>query len=155
MAPATLSLENPVFAAYVFYSTLCILKMLLMVPLTVRQRYTNKVFSNPEDCKGLKTRSGEKVQPVFDHDGVERVRRNHLNDIENIIPFIILAFFYLVINPDQTVAIYHFRIFLISRVLHTISYQCHIPQPARGLSFMVGMIVNFSMAIQVVMATYS
>lgn len=54
---------------------------------------------------------------------VERVRRNHLNDIENIIPFVLVGFFYVSTDPDRDTALWHFRVFFISRLLHTLSYQ--------------------------------
>jgi hypothetical protein len=38
-----LNLENPVFTAYLFYSCVLVLKMILMVPLTARQRMAKKV----------------------------------------------------------------------------------------------------------------
>jgi uncharacterized paraquat-inducible protein A len=38
-----LSRNNPVFSAYVFYSTILILKMLAMSALTARQRFKKKV----------------------------------------------------------------------------------------------------------------
>lgn len=45
MAPVVelLSRNNPVFSAYVFYSTILILKMLAMSALTGRQRFRKKV----------------------------------------------------------------------------------------------------------------
>jgi len=45
MAPVIelLSLNNPVFSAYVFYCTILLLKVLAMAPLTGRQRLGKKV----------------------------------------------------------------------------------------------------------------
>lgn len=40
-----LSRNNPVFSAYVFYSTILILKMLAMSALTARQRFKRNVRS--------------------------------------------------------------------------------------------------------------
>ncbi len=57
---------------------------------------------------------------------VERIRRNHLNDLENIVPFVLVGLLYVGTNPDQDVALWHFRIFLASRVLHTLTYQVRI-----------------------------
>ncbi len=54
---------------------------------------------------------------------VERIRRNHLNDIENIVPFVLIGFFYVATNPDRDVAIWHFKVFFISRLIHTVCYQ--------------------------------
>lgn len=39
----TISLENDVFRAYAFWTSIVIVKMLIMSPLTGRQRFKNKV----------------------------------------------------------------------------------------------------------------
>ena len=49
--------------------------------------------------------------------------RNHLNDIENIIPFVLIGFFYVHTNPSTAAALWHFRLFTASRFLHTLMYQ--------------------------------
>ena len=54
---------------------------------------------------------------------MERVRRNHLNDIENIVPFVLIGFGYVACNPSPDLALWHFRLFFFSRVLHTFAYQ--------------------------------
>ena len=77
------------------------------------------------------------------------VYRNHLNDLENIPAFIFVGFFYLLIQPAAWTAIWHFRVFTVSRVLHTICYQMPIPQPSRALCQLVGFITTVSMAVQV------
>ena len=60
---------------------------------------------------------------VLNDPDVERVRRNHLNDIENIVPFVLVGLLYVGTNPDRDTALWHFRIFFVSRVLHTLTYQ--------------------------------
>jgi glutathione S-transferase len=50
-------------------------------------------------------------------------RRNHLNDLENIPPFVLIGLMYTLTDPDEDVAIWHFRIFTASRFLHMIAYQ--------------------------------
>ena len=78
-----------------------------------------QVFANPEDLVLAKNKSA--VVTTSDPD-VERIRRNHLNDLENIVPFVLVGLLYVGTNPDRDVALWHFRIFLASRVLHTITY---------------------------------
>ena len=80
--------------------------------------------------------------------------RNHLNDIENIVPFVLIGGLYVAINPDPQAALNHFRTFFFSRLFHTIAYQVPLPQPSRALGFMLGMGVNVSMAVQVLVATW-
>jgi len=141
------SLSNPVFASYAFYGTVVTLKLLGMAPLTAIKRFAHGVFANPEDAKAF----GAK-KPVLDNDAVERVRRNHLNDLENIPAFLFLGLLYVTTQPNPVTALWHFRVFALSRILHTLVYQLAVPQPARGLTFGVGVATCVSMAVQILMA---
>ena len=79
-----------------------------------------KAFANPEDLQ-LGKRKG--LQPNFSDPDVERVRRNHLNDIENIVPFVLIGLAFVACNPSAANALWHFRIFFFARLLHTFAYQ--------------------------------
>ncbi|XP_053681679.1 microsomal glutathione S-transferase 1-like [Sabethes cyaneus] len=69
---------------------------------------------------------------------VERVRRAHRNDLENLLPFYLLAFLYLLTGPNPTLAGRLIRWSSISRIIHSIVYACFVvPQPARVLSYAV------------------
>ena len=39
-----------------------------------------------------------------------QVRKAHLNDLENILPFLLLSVLYVATNPNPTVALWHFRV---------------------------------------------
>ena len=43
MAGAELSIQNPVFAGFIFYATVCIVKMFAMVILIAKQRWNKQV----------------------------------------------------------------------------------------------------------------
>lgn len=75
--------------------------------------------------------------------------RCHQNDLENIIPFVIVGLLYALTGPELSVALLHFRIFAGARIFHTIAYIGALPQPSRALSWVVGMLVTFSMAYRV------
>ncbi|CAG0893253.1 unnamed protein product [Darwinula stevensoni] len=124
--------DDPILAAYVFYATVLCLKVLLMGPLTGKARFSKKAFANPEDVK-----FGGKVK--LDDPDVERVRRAHLNDLENIPIFVFVAGFYVLTQPSLFVATWVFRIFTISRVIHTFVYVIVPMQPARDISFFVAL----------------
>ena len=141
------TLNNPVFTNFAFYSTASVVKMMGMSLLTSAKRLSKDVFANPEDLVLAKN----KAAVVTTSDEVERVRRNHLNDIENIIPFVLVGIFYVGTDPDRNVALWHFRIFLISRVLHTLTYQLALPQPSRFISCLVGYLTTLSMATRVLL----
>ena len=80
---------------------------------------------------------------------VERVRRLHRNDLENIPIFFAAGALFLQINPPYS-AIYYFWTFTIARVLHTFSYLLHL-QPWRALTFLVGVAAIVGMTVQVVL----
>ncbi|XP_055689054.1 microsomal glutathione S-transferase 1-like [Lutzomyia longipalpis] len=140
-----ISYENDVFRAFVFWSTVLIVKTMFMSPLTGLQRFKNKSFANPEDSAMYKTK------PKFDDPNVERVRRAHRNDLENIFPFVLIAFFYVLTNPQAWLAINLFRVAAIARIVHTVVYAVVVvPQPARALAFFVCLAVTLYMAFQTI-----
>lgn len=138
-------MENEVFMAFASYSTIILSKMMFMSTVTALYRITRKAFANPEDC--AKFAKGENAKKLLrTDDRVERVRRAHLNDIENIVPFLGIGLLYSLSGPDPSTAILHFRLFVGARIYHTIAYLLPLPQPNRGVAFFIGYGVTFSMA---------
>ncbi|XP_077987080.1 microsomal glutathione S-transferase 1-like [Glandiceps talaboti] len=143
---AAFALENDAFKSYLACGTITVLKMLLVGPMTSYQRRKNMAWVNPEDARAR----GKEPKA---NDDVERVKRCHLNDLENIPAFLALGAMYLATDPSTTTAIWHFRIFAIARILHTISYM-NEKRRARGLCYVVNTIVNVSMAVQILSAVF-
>ncbi|XP_067661845.1 microsomal glutathione S-transferase 1-like [Haliotis asinina] len=138
--------DNPVFPYFAFYATVVVLKTMAMSFVTAFHRITKKVFANAED---LVDKTKEKVST---HETVERVRRCHLNDLENVIPFVLVGLLYTASGPSLSSALLHFRIFTGARIFHTIAYLFALPQPSRALGFFVGVIATVSMAYNVLSA---
>jgi len=147
MSGSLLTLSNPVFVSYAFYGGVVLAKMMGMSLLTGIKRIALGVFANPEDAKSF----GQK-KVVTDHEGIERVRRNHLNDLENIPAFLLIGLLYVAINPTPNVALWHFRIFAAARLLHTVTYQLGL-QPFRAITFAVGAFTCASMLFQIISKT--
>ncbi|KAM4837479.1 microsomal glutathione S-transferase 1 [Urocitellus parryii] len=145
MADLTQLLENEVFMAFASYTAIILSKMMLMSPATAFYRLTRKAFANPEDCEGFGKGENAKKYLRTD-DSVERVRRAHLNDLENIVPFVGIGLLYSLSGPDLSTALLHFRLFVGARIYHTIAYLTPLPQPNRALAFFVGYGVTLSMA---------
>ncbi|XP_037070460.1 microsomal glutathione S-transferase 1-like [Pollicipes pollicipes] len=141
---ADLSPESPVFRVYLFWSALLVVKMMTMAFLTGRQRMRKNVFANAEDAK---KRDGK---VIFDDPDVERVRRAHLNDLENILPFLVLCPIYLATGPAVWVATNVIRTFAIARIAHTVLYLNEVPG-VRGLAFIVGVAATLFMAGSTIM----
>ncbi|NP_001156173.1 microsomal glutathione S-transferase 1-like [Acyrthosiphon pisum] len=140
--------DEVLFRTYVFYTAILVLKVLAMAPLTAKQRFAKMVFANPEDAK-----MNPKSKVKYDDADIERVRRAHLNDLENIPLFIIVCFGYLLTIPNVYIAINLIRLFVASRIIHTIVYAVVVlPQPARGLSWFAGFATTVYMAVQVILS---
>ena len=99
-----------------------------------------QAFANPEDA-------GPNTELKIDED-VERVRRAHMNDLENIPAFIIAALFYVMTEPQSDVALWLIRIAVIARFGHTIVYAIYpIRQPARGICFITCLLITIFMIV--------
>lgn len=154
-----LSLNNSAFAAYAFYTAVLAVKVFLMALLTVIQRVRNKVycrslFSNKtilklETLQAVASREDSPKGIVRFSEDVERQRRAHLNDLENIPIFLIIAFLYILTTPTTFIAVNLIRIFAAARIIHTLVYAIYPLQPARGISFGVGLLVTLFMALNV------
>uniref|UniRef100_A0AAY5JZ48 Microsomal glutathione S-transferase 1 n=1 Tax=Esox lucius TaxID=8010 RepID=A0AAY5JZ48_ESOLU len=130
--------DSKAFLAFSTYATIVILKMMLLAPVAWYFCFTHKVWVYTNKLDDAETA-----------EDVERVRRCHQNDLENIVPFVVIGLLYALTGPDLSTALLHFRVFVGSRLCHTVAYLLPLPQPSRALAWLVGMIVTFSMAYQV------
>ncbi|XP_050964321.1 microsomal glutathione S-transferase 1.1 [Labeo rohita] len=149
MAEVVHMIDSEVFLAFSTYATIVVLKMMLMSFMTSYFRMTKKAFSNPEDTNLSAKASEDRKKLVRVDPDVERVRRCHLNDLENIVPFVVIGLLYALTGPDLSTALLHFRVFVGSRFVHTVAYVMAVPQPTRALAFAVGLFTTFSMAYRV------
>ena len=174
------NVDDALLGAFFFHAAILVLKMFLVTfmttltrlgkdvsdwVVTVNQMFhalIDQVFANPEDA-AISPRG--KVR--LDDPDVERMRRIHRNDMENIFPFLFLGLGYLTTQPSAGQAMWLFRIFTASRIIHTVVYALkvrkignglnlyvlqmlsilQVPQPARGLAFFIGLGVTSYMAI--------
>lgn len=108
------------------------LKMLVLAALTSRQRIRAKTFASPEDyaTQALPAK-GERDADV------ERYRRAHRNDLENILPFFVVGAIYAATQPSALGAWLCLPGFALARVLHTIFYL-RSAMPHRTLAYAYG-----------------
>jgi len=138
-------LNDAAFASFAYFSAILGFKLCLMAPLTAYQRFRKKAFANPEDLPD------SKLKVKTDDPDVERVRRAHQNDLENILPFLFVGFLYCFTNPDADTANLLFKIFTFARMFHTFCYAVRpLPQPSRALAFFVGLGVQIYMLVKIV-----
>jgi len=133
-------ISHELVSTFIFYCSLVLLKTLLMAFWTAKRRFATGVFANPEDIKGS---DSKKVD--YANDEVERVRRCHQNDLENVLPFVLIGAMYITTNPTLSCAKIVFRVWTLARYIHTYVYVMQVPQPSRALSFFVNQGINLYM----------
>ncbi|XP_020490302.1 prostaglandin E synthase [Labrus bergylta] len=137
-------IKNEVFSCFVFYSVLLVIKMYIIAIITGQARLRKKAFANPEDALRHGGLQFHREDPY-----VERCRRAHINDMENILPFLFLGAIYSMTGPSLAVARLHFLVFFVGRVLHSVAYLCALRAPTRSLAYTVAQIPCISMALQI------
>src|SRR5205085_6007747 len=96
----TTLLTDPATRTYVITSTVLGVHLLLLALWTGTVRTLRKEWVNTEDAEFNKARLTE-----VEHADVARVKRAHLNGIENLIPFLIVGALYVAFaNPSATAA---------------------------------------------------
>ncbi|KAI4816830.1 prostaglandin E synthase [Pseudochaenichthys georgianus] len=139
--------RNEVFSCFVFYAVLLVIKMYILAIITGQVRLRKKAFANPEDALRHGGLQFHREDPY-----VERCRRAHINDLENILPFLFLGAIYSMIGPSLPVARLHFMVFFLARVLHSVAYLFALRAPTRSLAYIVAQIPCVSMALQILVA---
>ena len=139
---ADLSLQNPLFATYVIAATLMILKAVSMSWLTVlRMMQANGGFRAPEDLRKTPlnpTPNPHQLEPV---ESVERVRRIHLNDLENVPFFLVAGFLFILTQPSLILAQWLLYGYVASRLLHFAAYFTAQPHDVRATLWTVGSLI--------------
>lgn len=133
-------IATPAFQAYAVCAALLVLKMWLTGNATGLLRVRRGVFITPEDY----TFTGK---PTAGQDEtIERLRRAHQNDLENVLPFLAVGALYAATGPSATLAGWLFGIFTVARIVHTVVYAMGL-QPWRTIAFEAG---NLSLLVLVV-----
>ncbi|XP_065828939.1 microsomal glutathione S-transferase 1-like [Oscarella lobularis] len=149
---AALDFTNPLFVSYAFYAAVLVFKSAILSLLTSVARLRTGSFNNPEDVVfALKKGQGKHDSST---ESVARVRRAHLNDLENIPYFLILAPLYILTNPSASIAFWHFRLFAIGRIGASICHLVPFPPPSRTIFFALASLVGASVITQIIMHTF-
>ena len=145
----TTLMTQPVFQLYAICTAILVIILYGLGFYTAKIRADRKKIVNYED---VKVNSGAEVVDV-EHADVQRIKRAHLNSLENAVPFFILGFIYSQTSPSMGMAQGLFFTFVGVRLLHAIFYLT-ARQPFRTLSFGIGGVVNLIMAVQVLRAAF-
>ena len=151
-----LSLQNPIFATYAVAATLMILKAVSMSWLTVaRMLQQNGGFRSPEDVKQTPMNKNPSPQQLEKNDVVDRVRRIHLNDLENIPFFLFAGALFVLTDPSLLVARIVFYGYVVSRLLHFAAYFTARTHDTRAKLWTPGSLILIFMTGRTLLAALS
>lgn len=124
---------------YAICALLLVLKMMAVGVVTSSIRIRRKVFASPEDYRfqGLEAASQRDAD-------VERARRAHRNDLENVLPFLAVGAIYAFSGPSDAGAWICFVGFTTARILHSIFYLTG-SMPHRTVAFAAGFVLTLWM----------
>jgi uncharacterized membrane protein YecN with MAPEG domain len=141
-------LENPVFATYVIAATLMIIKMMGQGWITVaRMMKIGGGFLNPEDANQGMTNPSPRPGQLDADDYVERSRRMHRNDTENIPVFLIAGLLFVMTQPPLWIAQVVLFGYVASRLAHFWAYSTAKSHELRATFFSIGSLIVIGMAV--------
>lgn len=137
-----LNLHNPLFVTYVIAASIMILKAASMSWLTVvRMLRENGGFRAPEDIKKTPFNRNPDPKQLEPNEAVERIRRIHLNDLENIPFFLVAAFLFVLMDPSVLLAQLLMYGYVVTRLLHFFAYFTARTHDTRAKLWTVGSLI--------------
>lgn len=148
-----LSLQDPLFATYVIAATLMILKAVSMSWLTVvRMMKVRSGFRSPEDLKKTPLNPAPHADQLAPDERVDRIRRIHLNDLENLPFFLASGFLYVLTQPPLLLAQLLLYGYVASRLLHFLAYLTARTHDTRATLWTVGSLILIFMTVRTLLA---
>lgn len=144
------TLENAVFETYVIAAALMIVKVMAQGWMTVyRMLKSDSGLASPEDLqKGLINKNPNPTQLEV-NDYVDRSRRMHRNDLENIPAFLAVGLLFVVVDPALWVAQVLMYGFILARLAHFVAYTTKQTHEVRATFYTIGSLIVIYMAIHV------
>lgn len=141
--------DLPAFQPLAAISVYLVLKMFAIAGITANRRRLSKVVLNPEDTG---VNPGSHSEPV-EAESTLRAKRAHLNDLENIPGFLVLATIFTLAGATTTDGWAYFGVYAVARTLHSICYLNAI-QPWRTASFAIGQLTLVGVCVRLLMLAF-
>ncbi|SDC09889.1 MAPEG family protein [Ruegeria marina] len=145
-----ISLNNPVFVTYAIASALLVLKIMGQGWMTVyRMMRTNGGFVSPEDLRKTPLNPNPRPEQLELDDYVDRSRRMHRNDLENIPGFWMAGFLLVMVSPPLWLAQILMYGFVAARAAHAVAYATRQTHDVRATFYTAGSLIVIFMAFYV------
>lgn len=140
--------ENPVFLTYAIASALLVLKVMGQGWMTVyRMLRSNSGLVSPEDLKAGPINKNPDPSQLEVNDYVDRSRRMHRNDLENIPAFWIAGLLFVLSNPPLILAQFLMYGFVAARAAHFVAYLTRQSHEIRATFYTIGSLMVIYMAL--------
>jgi glutathione S-transferase len=142
------SLQNPLLATYAIAASLMILKAVAMSWLTVIRMMQEKGgYRSPEDLRKTPLNPNPDPTQLAPNERVERVRRIHLNDLENIPFFLVSGLLFVLSDPPLWLAWLLLYGYVLSRLLHFVAYFTAQTHDMRATFWTIGSLILIAMTL--------
>jgi glutathione S-transferase len=146
-----LTFDNPVFRYFAVAAALMIVKMMSQGWITVyRMIKVNGGFRYPEDAQQSLANPHPSPEQLLPNEYVERSRRMHENDVENIPLFLIAGMLYVCTAPNDVLALGMFSVYVLSRFAHFYVVLTARSHEVRAALWTVGSVIIYVMAAAVI-----
>jgi len=145
---------NPAMQVYAISSSLAVLKIMGQGWMTVyRMMKSNSGLASPEDLRpGPLNREPSSEQLDID-DYVDRSRRMHRNDLENIPAFLAIGLLFALTEPPLLLAQILMYGFVVARACHAAAYATKQSHEVRATFYTLGSLAVIYMALHVLVFT--
>lgn len=140
----------PAAQPLLLFACLLVLKMFAVAFVTANNRRKAGVVVNAEDT-GVNPGSHVEAQEA---PATLRAKRAHLNDLENIPAFLVVATLFTLTGCSSRAGWAYFGLYFAMRFLHTIFYLAE-KQPFRTVVWFVGQITTIGIIVQLLMKAFS
>jgi glutathione S-transferase len=145
-----LNLANPIFSTYVIAASIMIVKVASMSWLTVfRMMKVNGGFRSPEDIRKTPFNPNPSKEQLMANDYVDRIRRIHMNDLENIPFFLMAGFLFIFTNPSLLIMQILMYTYVFTRFLHFFAYLTGQVHDVRAALWTPGSLIILYMSFKV------
>lgn len=145
--------DNPVFATYMIAAALMVLKIMGQGWMTVyRMLKSDSGLVNPEDIQQGPFNKHPDPAQLEVNDYVDRSRRMHRNDLENIPAFLAVGLIYVAIAPPLWLAQLLMYGFVVARACHAVAYATRQIHEVRATFYTAGSLIVIVMALHVLAA---
>jgi len=140
--------ENPILVTYAVASALMVLKVMGQGWMTVyRMLRSNSGLASPEDLRAGPINKNPDPSQLEVNDYVDRSRRMHRNDLENIPAFWIAGMLFVLTNPPLILAQLLMYGFVVARAAHFVAYATRQTHEIRATFYTIGSLIVIYMAL--------